>query len=211
MRMLLIAISILTACPLLAAQQTSVPIPHGSEVIVIAPRVTIEMLVPSPAAKNAGELPYEPSLVNAATGQLSSKGYLPIQQEKLMAADPAFKTPLDELWPLESRLARGAINDDGLKALGDIDKMAEGRLILVQFMRITLGSGAEWGDSPTGTNAKGAMSSMLVQAALLSPSSRSVLWKNEIMERSVYRAGSDKYEKLLSRLYTTLNMQGVKK
>lgn len=175
-------------------------------VIVLPPQVVTEQLTANSRGHNFGDVPFEPALTNAANANLTSRKYMVVTPESLQ--DPNAIGWLKQLEPLTSRLARGVINDEALQILAHFATLPEDHLILVQFMRVKMGPGWSPGMYGNGTGATSSMSSTLLQAALISTRTGQVVWKNEVLERSLFRADSPKFAKFVDLLYTTLGIQG---
>ena len=189
-----------------------------AKVIMLPPHVVFEQLSPKPHVGDAlskvttvpgsgkphvedsGSVPFESALTNAANAQLNARGYTLVPPESLQA--PNATDLLKQLEPLTSRLSRGAINDEGEHILSQLGTLPGDYLILVQFLKVREGPGGSW-DAWSGAITS-SMSSMLLQTALISTRTGKVTWKNEVLERKVFRADDPKFAKYVNSLYETL-------
>lgn len=170
-------------------------------VIILPPQVVSERLSENSAANEPVDGAFATALTGVANSSLASRRYTALTQESL--PDPNAISLLKQLEPLTSRLARGAINDDAQQILARIGTLPGNYLILVQFMKIKKGSGGTY-DPWSGAITSG-MSSTLFQAALISPSTGRVVWKNEVLERKAFPVTDPRFSKSVETLYQTLN------
>jgi hypothetical protein len=185
------------------AQQTSNDSPPASaKVIILQPQVVFEQLTNKSVLTQ--NVTFESALTNAATASLSARKYTVVTLESLQQVDAI--DLLKQLQPLTSRLARGAINDEAQQTLRYLAAFPDDYLILVQFMRVKEGPGGSW--NPYSGAITSSMSSTLLQASLISTHTGQVVWKNEVLERKVFRANDPNFAKYLDLLYGTLAIRG---
>jgi hypothetical protein len=175
------------------------------KVIILPPQVVFEQLTAYSRGHNFGGVSFEPALFKAANTILSTQGYTVVMPESLQDNTNAIDW-LTQLQPLTSRLSRGVINDEARQIFSHLGTLPENYLIFIQFMRIKEGPGGSW-DPNTGAITS-QMSSTILQAALISPRTGQVVWKNDVLERSVFRADSPKFTKSVNLLYSTLSTKG---
>lgn len=175
--------------------------PPAARVIVLPPQVVFERASSRSHIQDDPEAaPYESVLTTAATSGLSLRKYAPVAAESLRNSDAG--EWLGKLSPLTSRLARGAINDEARETLGHLAALPEDYLVLVQFFRAEAGPAGSY--NPFSGGITSAMSSTLVQAALISARTGQVAWKNEVLERKLFRADDPRFGKIIETLYQTL-------
>jgi hypothetical protein len=198
----------LSVAPLRAGAQEIKTPPNPPQpavkVIILPPQVAFEQLTAYYRGHNFGGVSFEPALANAANANLTSRQYTVVTPESLQ--DTNAIDWLKQLQPLTSRLSRGVINDEAQQIFSHLGTLPENYLIFIQFMRVKEGPGGSW-DPNTGAITS-QMSSTLLQAALISTRTGQVLWKNDVLERSVFRADSPKFAKSVDLLYSTLSTKG---
>jgi hypothetical protein len=111
-----------------------------------------------------------------------------------------------DLQPLVSRVARGNITEEAKAVLSRLSASDEERIVLVQFCRLKTGPGRSW--NPNSGAITSSVASTLVQAALVSCKSGTVLWKGEQYVRNkAVKPTSKDFDKILSLLYKDLDMK----
>jgi hypothetical protein len=185
----------LVLCSAMAAQS-----PSAQKVIVLPPQVSVDRLSAGSKSRDKGSAPFEPVLAQAAESHLQSQGYTLLDAANL--SDPSLAGPVAQLQPLVSRLARGALSDETQPSLSRLAALPGDYLVFAQVMKVKEGPGASW-NSFTGQITT-AISSTVLQAALISPRTGRVLWKNEEMERKIFRPEDAHFARLLESLYTSL-------
>jgi hypothetical protein len=180
-----------------------------------SPRVVAKVIIPLPqvvvqrAAKSHiqdDQNAFESVLSSAANSAMSLRGFPLAATDSLGNSD--ISDWLKQLRPLNSRLARGVINDEAQQTLGHLGSLPEEYLILVQYFRIEEGSGGSY--NPLTGGITSATVSTLLQAALISTRTTKVVWKNELLERKLFRASDPKFANAVNALYETLgNKKGI--
>lgn len=153
-----------------------------------------------PHVDDSGSVPFESVLTNAANSELNARGYTLVTPESLQ--DPNAIDLLKQLQPLTSRLARGVINDEGQQILNKLGTLPRDYLIFVQFLKVREGPGGSW--NAWSGSITSSMSSMLLQTALISTRTGKVTWKNEVLERKVFRADDPNFAKYVNSSYEAL-------
>lgn len=188
-------------------QSAVAPPPAGSVspvYVLLPPVVATDMVSYRTQLQTTGNSSFEEHLGNAAKDHLRSLGHPILALNNL--SDVAAADLIKQLEPLTSRLARGAINDEAQSILTRLAALPRHYVIAVAYMQIKNGPGRSW-NSMTGAITS-AMSSTLVQSALISTATGKILWKNEQFERRTYRPDESKFEKILDQLYSTLGNGG---
>jgi hypothetical protein len=172
-----------------------------AKVIILPPQVVFEQSsANSHIQDDPNAAPFGSVLTSTATSKLSLRKYTLVAPESLQNSDVGER--LKQLQPLTSRLARGAINDEVKQALSQFAALPEDYLILVQFLRVDAGPGKSW--NPLSGAITSSMSNTLLQAALISTRTGLVVWKNEVLERKLFRADDPKFAQTVDRLYGTI-------
>lgn len=198
---------ILALLPAASAQQGPAlanPLQPIASVIVLPPQVAYEQLSANSRGGYFGSGSFESTLTNAAHSNLSARNYALVAPESLQ--NPNAVDWLNQLQPLTSRLARGAINDEAQQILNRLATLPGDYLIYVQFMRVKQGPGGSWNPNTGAITSQ--MSSTLLQGALISTRTAQVTWKNEVFERKALRVDDSKFAKLVDLLYQTLGTNG---
>ncbi len=190
-------IAALALCPTMTAQS---PTEAAQTVIVLSPGVSTELLTANSKPRKTGEAPFEPILAEAAQRHLKAQGFT--LQDPNSLPDPALAGAVAQLQPFLSRLARGAFSDEVQQALAGLAALPGDRLVFAQVMKVKEGPGGSW-NSMTGQITT-QMSSTVLQAALINPRTGRVLWKNEELERKVFRSSDPHFARLLENLYASL-------
>lgn len=187
-----------------SADQHDAPAPARLKIILLKPSVRFDDARGfSPAiGTTQEETEYEQLLLDAAGMAAVSKAIL-LDLNKL-------EVPVVEvcrkLEPLESRLARGNINDEAVRALEGLAALDEQYAVLVQFLRLTTGPGRSW-NSFTGAITS-STASTLIQAALVSGKTGTVMWKGERLIRNEVLSPTDaELGKALRLLYRDFNVK----
>jgi hypothetical protein len=180
------------------AQQPSASPQTLPKVVLLPPEVVFEQLTNKPAPTQ--DATFESILTDTATANLKTHGYTAAPPDGLQQVDSS--ELLKQLQPLNSRLARGVINDDAQQILKYLAASPDDFLILVQHFAIKNGPGSSW--NPYSGAITSSMSSTLLQVALISPKTGKVVWKNEVLERKLFRADDPKLTNIINLLYQTL-------
>jgi len=179
------------------------PTKTETKVIVLRPLIEFEALQAN-TRNLVGQLgasgDFEAKLLATATGTVTARELTAVVSETLQNTTAGER--LKQLQPLSSRLARGIVNEEAKTILNDLATLTGNSAVLVQFLRIKTGPASTW--NPWTGQITSAMSSTILQVALVSCQSGQVLWKNESVARKVYRAADPKFAKWLETVYETL-------
>jgi hypothetical protein len=177
--------------------------PAGPKIILLRPSVRLEdVRASTPGLLKAAEKDYADLLLDAAKKWAGSRTAL-LDAGKLEG--PVVEA-CDQLGPLASRLARGDVNEDAMKALARLTALDERYAVLVQFLRIRTGPGASW-NSWTGAITSSAAST-LVQAALVSGNTGKVIWKGErLIRNKALKPADTGLDKALTLLYQDFDIK----
>lgn len=203
---LFLAVMVLSITPLAMGGQEkpdNAPAKAENKVIVLPPLIEFETLQANARdrASHTGSIEsFEARLLTTANETLKARRFTAVAPETLQntAADERLK----QLQPLSSRLARGIVNEEAKAMLNDLAALTENSAVLVQLLKIKTGPGSSW--NPWTGQITSAMSSTILQVALISSQTGKVLWKNESIARKVYRADDPKFAKWLETVYETL-------
>ena len=187
------------------AQETPDKAPAKAEtkVIVLQPLIEFEALQANArnrVGQSGASENFEAKLLSTATETITARKLTAVAPETFRNSVAGER--LKQLQPLSSRLARGIVNEEAKAILIDLAALTEGSTVLVQSLKIKTGPGGSW-DPWTG-QITSAMSSTILQVALISCQTGQVLWKNESVARKVYRADDPKFAKWLEMVYETL-------
>ena len=181
-----------------SAFENTTVVATGPKMIVLPPQTSFRQTGNSAPA--GGLAPYESVLVRTANSEAVARKYTPVTPEDLR--DSEATAWFTQLHPLISRVVKGSINDDARQILGHLSKLPANGLILVQYFRVEAGPGGSW--NPISGAITSSMSSMLLQAVLISVETDQITWKNEVLERKLMRADDPKFIKMIESLYQTL-------
>jgi hypothetical protein len=177
--------------------------PPRPKIILVKPAMQFEDvrsdgLTPTQATM---DLEYEIKLLDAAKEAIGTK--LPVvESEKL---DLAAAEACRRLQALASRVARGYINEEAKEALSRLAALDEQQLVLVQFFRLKVGPGSSW--NPNTGAITSSVQSTLMQAALVSCKTGTVVWKGEQFLRKALAPTNPKFEKTLALLYQDFDIK----
>ncbi|MGA2990485.1 MAG: hypothetical protein ABSD88_08410 [Candidatus Korobacteraceae bacterium] len=143
---------------------------------------------------------YESLLLNAAITGVGPKVTL-LDPRKL---EPSVVEACMKLGSLSSRLARGNVNEEALKALASLDEQSA---ILVHFLRVEGGGpGRSW--NPNSGAITSSTDSTLIQAALISGKTGKVIWKGERLIRyKALKPTDEALGKVLTELYGNFDIK----
>lgn len=197
--------------------------PASNSVILLPPVVSVEVLArggqlggvagsllgtANYGARSRSKIPpagsFEAVLGDSARARLGAQRYTLLTADAVQ--DASAVGWLDQLEPLTSRLAHGAMNDEAREILSHFATLPEASFIFVQSMELHQGPGGSWNPNTGGITSP--MASTLVRAALISTRTGAVVWKSEVFERRLFQPTDTKFAKVLDQLYSTLGNTG---
>jgi hypothetical protein len=177
--------------------------PPGPKILLLKPTMQFEDVRSDGLAPTQATLDfeYETKLLDAAKEAIGTK--LPVVESEKV--DLAEGEACRRLQALASRVARGNINEEAKDALSRLAALDEEQLVLVQFFRLKVGPGGSW--NPNTGAITSAVQSTLMQAALISCKTGTVVWKGEQFLRKALAPTNPKFQKSLALLYQDFDIK----